>query len=455
MRAPGRDSAPVVVVRGPVGAQPLVTLRPGRVPTRHRVVRGVGGLVPGDLGQHVAEDLVEPTAHPVGDVRRPCGLGRGLLHGYTASSPDSSAITCRTSGVRVAMPSRTAARDDARFTTSVLPDTPTSPRDRPASTAPAARPEARMASAMPGMGRSSTPAVASAVTSRGDTPVPPMVITRSTPPITAVFSALRMATVSPGTTPTASTTSRASSSSSVTRGPVVSSRSPWLTRSSTTTTSARPIWGGAISMGSPYRDAREGPRRDRLPVPGRTAPALGGGAGADAILHVRRTRGTTAADSPRVRAIMPPISSVCATVETFLPRLAAERDGYRTAVDRQGDPVAGRVVPNGGNQLVAVRDGPVVDPCHDLVRPDAGLVGRTARLDLPDDGPVGGASPPGERDAEHRPRGAARALERLRHPFGLVDRDGEAHADRAALRSRRRDRGVDPDQRALHVDQRA
>ena len=68
-----------------------------------------------------------------------------------------------------------------------------------------------MASAMPGIGRSSTPAVASAVTSRGDTPVPPTVITRSTPPITAVFSALRIATVSPGTTTTASTTSRASS----------------------------------------------------------------------------------------------------------------------------------------------------------------------------------------------------------------------------------------------------
>ena len=44
------------------------------------------------------------------------------------------------------MPSRTAARDEARFTTSVLPDTPASPRDRPASSEPAARPEDRRAS---------------------------------------------------------------------------------------------------------------------------------------------------------------------------------------------------------------------------------------------------------------------------------------------------------------------
>ena len=50
-----------------------------------------------------------------------------------------------------------------------------------------------MASLMPGIGRSSTPAVASGVTSRGSTPVPPTVITRSAPPITAVLSALRIA----------------------------------------------------------------------------------------------------------------------------------------------------------------------------------------------------------------------------------------------------------------------
>jgi len=46
------SALPVVVVRGPVGAQPLVTLRPsaGRVPTRHRVVRGIQQL--GEAAHH-------------------------------------------------------------------------------------------------------------------------------------------------------------------------------------------------------------------------------------------------------------------------------------------------------------------------------------------------------------------------------------------------------------------
>src|SRR5690349_19708246 len=59
------------------------------------------------------------------------------------------------------MPSRTAEREPARFTTSVLPETPTRPREMPASTAPAARPEARSASAMAWIGRSRTACVAS------------------------------------------------------------------------------------------------------------------------------------------------------------------------------------------------------------------------------------------------------------------------------------------------------
>ena len=53
-----------------------------------------------------------------------------------------------TSGDSVAIPSRTAAREPAKLTTSVLPETPANPRDTPASTAPAASPDARSASAM-------------------------------------------------------------------------------------------------------------------------------------------------------------------------------------------------------------------------------------------------------------------------------------------------------------------
>ena len=48
--------------------------------------------------------------------------------------------------------------------------------------------------------------MASGVTSRGVTPVPPTETTRSTPPITAVFSALRISISSAETTTTPSTT---------------------------------------------------------------------------------------------------------------------------------------------------------------------------------------------------------------------------------------------------------
>ncbi|SKT90590.1 Uncharacterised protein [Mycobacteroides abscessus subsp. abscessus] len=54
---------------------------------------------------------------------------------------------------------------------------------------PAASPDDRIASAMPSSSRSSRGCVASGATSRGVTPVPPTVTTRSTPPMTAVFTA--------------------------------------------------------------------------------------------------------------------------------------------------------------------------------------------------------------------------------------------------------------------------
>ena len=79
---------------------------------------------------------------------------------------------------------------------------------------------------MPGSSRSMTSAVTSGVTSRGDTPVPPTVTTRSTPPMTAVFRAVRMATSSDGTATEPSTTNPASASSSVTRAPAPPSSSP-------------------------------------------------------------------------------------------------------------------------------------------------------------------------------------------------------------------------------------
>ena len=75
-------------------------------------------------------------------------------------------MTCGTSADRVAIPSRMAPRDEARLTTSVLPgDTDKAARDTRVHGAGAARPEERSASAMPGIGRSSTLEVASGVTS--------------------------------------------------------------------------------------------------------------------------------------------------------------------------------------------------------------------------------------------------------------------------------------------------
>ncbi|SLI51767.1 Uncharacterised protein [Mycobacteroides abscessus subsp. abscessus] len=77
--------------------------------------------------------------------------------------------------------------------------------------------------------------------------MPPTEITRSTPPITAVLSALRISTSSACTVTDASTRKPASVSSSVTSGPSESTP-PWAVRSSTTTTRARPATGASISI---------------------------------------------------------------------------------------------------------------------------------------------------------------------------------------------------------------
>ena len=72
----------------------------------------------------------------------------------------------------------------------------------------------------------------------------------------------------------------------------------------------------------------------------------------------------------------------------------------------------------------------------------------------PIDAPFAVRSPAAQRDAEDGARCPTRPFEFLRHPLGLVDRNRETHPDGAALRTGRRDRGIDSDQRALHVDER-
>jgi hypothetical protein len=77
------------------------------------------------------------------------------------------------------MPSRTPPVEPGRLTMSVPPATPASPRDKIAAATPAAAPAERMASATPGISRSSTRRVISGVKSAGVSPVPPVVTTTS------------------------------------------------------------------------------------------------------------------------------------------------------------------------------------------------------------------------------------------------------------------------------------
>src|SRR5690625_1942691 len=107
----------------------------------------------------------------LGDVVRIALVGRLLVlaepgHGRQISRLDSWPMIAVASGISVAIPSRTAARDRARLTTRVLPETPARPRDNPASVAPADSPDARSASEMPRISRSRISRVASGATSR-------------------------------------------------------------------------------------------------------------------------------------------------------------------------------------------------------------------------------------------------------------------------------------------------
>src|ERR1700710_918305 len=164
-------------------AVPLAVVTPARARGRHAPEQRLTGSTAGRRGRVVVGNLLRVPDHD-----------------QFSSSPESSAITWEIRGVRVAMPSRTAAREAARLTTSVEPETPTRPRESPASTAPAASPEARIASAMPGMGGAGAGGGAGADRARGEPRGPPTVTRRPPPPMTAVLSALRIATDSPGTT---------------------------------------------------------------------------------------------------------------------------------------------------------------------------------------------------------------------------------------------------------------
>src|SRR5690606_9240314 len=379
--------------------------------------------------------------------------------GSGSRAPDNSEMTCGTSEASVAMPSRTAAREPARLTTSVLPEIPTRPREMPASTAPADSPEERSASAMPGMVWSSTPWVASGVTSRGDTPVPPTVITRSAPPITAVFKALRMETVSPGTLTVPSTMKPTSFNSSVTSGPVVSSTSPLATRSSTTTTNALPNRCAALrSMAVTLVGGRAATRSEVLPT--RSVSASARRPAPPAVAPRARYQGSAEGRrSVQVACVryalwtLRPVSSVARH------GLGPQRDLDRAAaLQGQDDLLPWRPGPHRGHQLVGVLDPAVTDLHHHVALLEPSLR-RRGVLQHADD-----LRPAVRGVADHRAdvgmRSHTGTYDLVRGAARLVDRDGEADADVAdpapvAGARRAVDGRVDADHPAVHVHQRA
>lgn len=129
------------------------------------------------------------------------------------------------------------AGDPGRFTISVVPATPASPRES-AAVGTFSRPYARIASGMPGISRSRTRRVASGVSSVGEMPVPPVVTITSYPAATPSRSAASTGAPS-GTTCGPSTANRIRVRPSAISGPPLSSYTPADARLEAVTTSAR------------------------------------------------------------------------------------------------------------------------------------------------------------------------------------------------------------------------
>ena len=137
--------------------------------------------------------------------------------------------------------------------------------------------------------------------------------------------------------------------------------------------------------------------------------------------------------------------------------------GAAAPLVRHGDLVARSVLADGGDQTVGTVDRHAVDRRDHVAGLEPGLLARAAGGGLLDLGPGGRDATGGDRVA-HRDadtcvgRRLARG-ELLHDRPRLVDRDREAEADRAALalggRPARTDGGVDADDVAVQVDQRA
>jgi hypothetical protein len=183
------------------------------------------------------------------------------------------------SGVSVAMPSRTAAREGARLTTRVLPDTPTEPPRQPG--VDGARGQPGRADRLGDAGNRPVEDARRRV--RGD-------VTRRD--ARAPHRDHEVDAADHRGVERVADRDRVTGHRSPRRrppaGPLRAARGPAgrgvlalpvAHGSSTTTTSARPIWGGGHLHDATVAGGPEGGRGEARE---RTAPALGGGAGADA-----------------------------------------------------------------------------------------------------------------------------------------------------------------------------
>src|SRR5262249_55713255 len=161
---------------------------------------------------HLAPDpLVAQLYRPEDDisVRQHDGPGWAVqlappLLGLGWSPPRIWSTAWTSRGSSTARPSRTPPVEPGRLTIRVRPATPASPRDS-AAVGTFSRPNARMASAMPGTSVPITARVASGVRSVGEMPVPPVVTMTSYPASTPARRAA--STGSPSGTPRGPSTS--------------------------------------------------------------------------------------------------------------------------------------------------------------------------------------------------------------------------------------------------------
>src|ERR1019366_3133653 len=145
--------------------------------------------------------------------------------------PRSNSSTCGANSTIASNDSTAPLGEPGRLTIKTRPRVPTTERESAASGV-ASRPRARINSAMPGISRSRTARVASGVTSRGATPVPPVVkIAEIRPPSAKVAKRLAISAGSSGMTSNTETFQPSCSSRSRTAGPERSVRVPAVTES--------------------------------------------------------------------------------------------------------------------------------------------------------------------------------------------------------------------------------